>query len=110
MKSHGIVTLVVAVLLLIVCLVPSPRAADADGVMMHDGKMMMMHEGKPAGPMDHEMTMSNGARVEPSGAVEMRDGTEMHMHNGQMMMMNGHIMEGGHSRMMEGSPTGGMSH
>lgn len=31
-------------------------ASDMDGVMMSDGKMMMMKGGKPAGPMDHEMT------------------------------------------------------
>ncbi len=109
MSSHRMVILVAAVLLSVFCLVPSSRAADADGVMMHNGKMMMMHEGQPAGPMDHEMIMSNGTKVEPSSTVIMKDGTETHMKEGQMMM-NGHMMAGGHAGMMEGGSTKKMSH
>jgi hypothetical protein len=70
-------------------------AAEMNGVMMKDGKMMMMMDGKPAGPMDHDMTMSDGTKVMKDGMVKMKDGKEMHMKDGQMMMMDGKIMEGG---------------
>jgi hypothetical protein len=69
--------------------------ADMDGVMMSEGKMVMMQKGRPMVPMDHEITMSNGTTVMPDGTVKMKDGTQMHLKNGQMMMMDGHIMEGG---------------
>jgi hypothetical protein len=39
MKSHRVITLTAVVLLSTFCLVPSPRAADAEGVMMRDGKI-----------------------------------------------------------------------
>jgi hypothetical protein len=74
---------------------PALIAAGMDGVMMSDGKMMTMHEGKPMGPMEHQMTMSNGTTVMPDGTVKMKDGAQTHMKNGQMIMMDGHIMEGG---------------
>jgi hypothetical protein len=76
-------------------------AANMDGVMMSDGKMVMMHAGKPAGPMAHQMVMSNGTTVLPDGTVQLKDGTRFHMKNGQMMMMDGHVMEGGKAMTMQ---------
>ncbi len=70
-------------------------AADMTGVMMQDGKMMLMRDGKATGPMDHEMTMSDGTTVRPDGMVTRQDGKAMHMKNGQMMLMDGKRMEGG---------------
>jgi hypothetical protein len=70
-------------------------AADMDGVMMHDGKMMMMKAGRPATAMDHEVTMSDGTVVSVDGAVKRKDGTEFHLQNGEMIMMDGHLMKGG---------------
>jgi hypothetical protein len=110
MSKRRVVSFVTAALLSISFRVTSLRAADADGVMMQDGKMMMMREGKPAGPMDHEMTMSNGTKVEFDGAIKMKDGTVTEMKDGQMMMMDGHIMEGGRSRMMSDGSAGGENH
>ncbi len=110
MKNHRAVTLAVAVLLSISCLAPSLRAADMDGVMMQDGKMMMMKDGKAAGPMENSMTMSDGTMVMGDGTVKMKDGTEMHMKDGQMIMMDGHMMEGGKSDAMGGASSGGMNH
>ena len=55
-------------LLLLVAL----AAADMDGVMMHDGKMMMMKAGHPATAMDHEVTMSDGTKVEVDGTVKSK--------------------------------------
>jgi len=110
MKNHWVVTLAVAVLLSISCLALSLRAASMDGVMMQGGKMMMMKDGKAAGPMETSMTMSDGTVVMGDGTVKMRDGTETHMKDGQMMMMDGHMMEGGKSDAMGGASSGGMNH
>ena len=73
----------------------APAAADMDGVMMHDGKMMMMKAGRPATAMDHEVTMSDGTIVSVDGTVKRKDGTEFHLQNGEMIMMDGHLMKGG---------------
>lgn len=79
---------------------PAANTADMDGVMMSGGKMVMMHQGKPAGPMEHQITMSNGTTVDPDGTVKMKDGTQTQMKNGEMIMMDGHIMEGGKAMAM----------
>ena len=63
--------------------------------MMKDGKMMMMMGGKATGPMDKEMTMSDGTKVKPDGSMMMKDGKMMKMKNGQMMMMDGKMMDSG---------------
>jgi len=73
----------------------APFAADMDGVMMHDGKMMMMKAGRPATAMNHEVTMSDGTIVSVDGTVKRKDGTEFHLQNGEMIMMDGHLMKGG---------------
>jgi hypothetical protein len=83
----------------------APFAADMDGVMMHDGKMMMMKAGRPATAMDHEITMFDGTIVSVDGTVKRKDGTEFHLQNqdgtefhlqnGEMIMMDGHLMKGG---------------
>ncbi len=81
-------------------IVPHLVAANMDGVMMSDGKMVMMEAGKPAGPMAHQITMSSGTTVFPDGTVELKDGTRFQMKNGQMMMMDGHLMQGGKAMAM----------
>ena len=90
---------VVAVLFCL--LIVTPIAADnMDGVMMSDGIMAMMHAGKPAGLMTHQITMSNGTTVFPDGTVQLKDGTRLRLKNGQMIMMDGHLMEGGKAMRM----------
>jgi len=76
-------------------------AADTSGVVMKDGKMMVMEDGRATGPMEHEMMMGDGTRVMMDGAVKRKDGKVMHMKDGQMMMMDGHMMEGGKAVEME---------
>ena len=107
MKTHGVITITAAMLLSASLLAPNVRAADADGVMMKGGKMMMMKDGKAAGPMENSMPMSDGTMVMADGTVKMKDGAEVHMKDGQMMMMDGHMMEGGKSEMMGGGPARG---
>lgn len=101
MRRHRFLTLT-AFALLVLCAVPRVNhAAEMAGVLMKDGKMMMMKDGKAAGPMDHEMTMANGTKVMTDGTMMMKDGSQMHMKDGQMMMMDGKMMEGGKAMGMD---------
>jgi hypothetical protein len=95
MTRDRIVTTIAVALLSVGFFAPIAVAADMDGVMMKDGKMMMMKSGKVTGPMDKEMTMSDGTKVKPDGSMMMKDGKMMMMMNGQMMMMDGKMMDGG---------------
>jgi hypothetical protein len=86
-----------------------PIAAGMDGIIMQGGKMMTMKAGKAIDPMTANMTMSNGAIVMPDGTVKLPDGQEDHIKDGQMMMMDGTIMDGGKPKPMmkpEGMGTG----
>jgi len=92
---------VIAVVFLLSHLATAPSAiADMDGVMMHDGKMMMMKAGHPATAMDHEVTMSDGTIVEVDGTVKPKNAPEFHLQNGEMIMMDGHLMKGGKAASM----------
>ena len=110
MSKHRIILLAAAALLTVFCLTPNLHAADSDGVMMHDGKMVMMKGGKAGGPMEKHMTMSNGTTVLSDGTVKTKDDGETRMKEGQMMMMDGHMMDGGNSSMMGGGSASGMKH
>ncbi len=70
-------------------------AADFDGVMMHNGKMVMMKAGHATGAMDHETTLSDGAIVELDGTVKSKDGGTFRLRDGEILMMDGHLMKGG---------------
>ena len=99
MMKYRTVSLAVAALLSVSFLTSSVEAAD--GIMMKEGKMMMMKDGKATGPMDHAMTMPDGHKVMPDGTMKMKDGKDMRMQEGQMMTLDGKMVEGGHT--MEGS-------
>jgi hypothetical protein len=70
-------------------------AAEKDGIMMKDGKMTMMQDGKEITRMDRETTLSNGTKVMMKGKLVTKDGKEMQLQEGQMVMMDGKMMEGG---------------
>ena len=95
MTKSWIVTPIAVALVSVGFLAPIVVAGDMDGVMMKDGKMMMMMGGKATGPMDKEMTMSDGTKVKPDGSMMMKDGRMMKMKDGQMMMMDGKMMDSG---------------
>ena len=95
MTRRRIFTAVALMFSLVGVLVFQAVAADGDGVMMMGGKMMMMKDGKAAGPMGKEMTMSDGTKVKPDGSMTMKDGKMMKMKDGQMMMMDGKMMDSG---------------
>ena len=101
MSKHRVVSLVAVALLAVSFCTSRLLAAEMSGVMMKDGKMMMMTDGKATGPMDHDMTMGDGTKMMMDGTMKMKDGKEMHMKDGQMMMMDGKMMEGGKAMGME---------
>lgn len=82
----------IAAIFLFSLLGTAPAAADMDGVMMHGGKMMMMKAGHPITPMDHEVTMSDGTKVEVDGTVKPKDGQIFHLQDGETILRDGHLM------------------
>ena len=96
MKKYRIVTLAVVGLFLSVSFLASPvAAAEKDGIMMKDGKMVTMHDGKEVSRMDRETTLSNGTKILMNGKMVTKDGKEMQMKEGQTMMLDGKMMESG---------------
>jgi hypothetical protein len=70
MMNYRTVTLAVVALFLSMSFLASPVvAAEKDGIMMKDGKMMMMHSGKEVSRMDRETTLSNGTKVMMNGKM-----------------------------------------
>ncbi len=98
--------LIVAILMLL-AFASASDAAEMEGVMMRNGKMMVMKHGKAAMPMDEDVTLGNGTVVSADGTIKTKGGREFRMHNGQVMMMDGHSMKGGNATVMkpeEGNP------
>lgn len=62
-----------------------------DGVMMQNGKMMMVKEGRIT-ILDHDMTMSNGTNVRSDGTYIKKDGSKIKMKDGQYMDLAGDII------------------
>jgi hypothetical protein len=94
MKYRTVTLAVVGLFLSVSFLASSVVAAEKDGVMMKDGKMTRMQDGKEIGRMDRETTMSNGTKVMMNGKMMMKGGKEMQLKEGQIVMMDGKMMEG----------------
>ncbi len=93
---------VIVLLATIACGLPLAAPARAmDGVIMKNGQMMMMKDGKATAPMPTDIAMPDGTKVTTSGVVKMKDGEEKHLGNGDMMLMNGHLMKGGKAMPMQ---------
>jgi hypothetical protein len=98
---HRIVSsfvLIGAVALLPLAVISS--AGESEGLVMQNGKMMVLHEGKPAEVLDHPMTLSSGDTVNPDGKVVTKSGKQMQMHDGTIIMDSGHVMHGSHAKPM----------
>jgi hypothetical protein len=76
------------------------NAADENGVIMHDGKVMVLNQGQANGTLSHEIMLDNGIKVMPDGTVMMKTGKEMKMQNGTVITTDGHIMHGSHAMPM----------
>jgi hypothetical protein len=92
--------LLAAAMLAMLCTSAHAIAAGMDGIIMQDGKMMMMKAGKAMDPMAASITMSNGAVAMSDGTVKEPGGQEIHLKDGQMVMMDGTIMDGGKPKPM----------
>ena len=103
MRRRTLVLLALA-LLAMLCTAARPSAAGMDGVILQGGKMMMMKAGKAMDPMTASVTMSNGAVVMPDGMVKLPGGAQLHLKDGQMVMMDGTIMDGGKPKPMMKPP------
>ena len=80
-------------------------AAETDGVMMKDGKMMVMKDGKATEPMTQDVTMTDGKKVTSDGTIT----TTSRMKDGQMMTMDGKMkMSSKKDMKMEGMKKEGM--
>src|ERR1700758_3768567 len=104
MLRRGLFVVIAAVLLAALCTPGHSMAAEMDGLIMQNGKMMTMKAGKATDPMTARMTMANGAVVMPDGKVKLSGGQELHLKNGQMIMMDGTIMDGGKPKPMMKPP------
>ena len=95
MKNYRIITLAVVGLFLSVSfLASSGVAAEKDGVMMKNGRIQKMQEGKDIGPMDRMTTMANGTKVMMNGKIITRDGQQSQLEEGQIMMLDGRLIDG----------------
>ncbi len=98
--------LIVAILFLLP-FASATSAAEMEGVMMRNGKMMIVKHGKPAMPMDDDITVGDGTVISADGTVKLKGGREFRMRNGQVMMRDGHLMKGGQPTAMapeQGNP------
>ena len=95
MTKYRIVTLAVVGLFLSMSLLASnAMAAEKDGIMMKNGKIQKLQEGKDIGPMDRMMTMANGTKVMMNGKIITKDGQQSQLEEGQIMMLDGRLIDG----------------
>jgi hypothetical protein len=93
MNYRNITLAVVGLALSLSFLAVPAMAFDKDGVMMKDGKMWRLQDGKEIGRMDRETTMMNGAKVMMNGKMMTKDGKEMQLQEGQIVAMDGKMTE-----------------
>ena len=94
MSSYRTASFAAAALLSVSSISVPAEAAEMAGVMMKDGKMMLMNEGKATAPMDFEITLTDGSKVTPDGTLKMKDGMAMRIKEGQMVTMDGKLIDG----------------
>ncbi|MBE0663126.1 MAG: hypothetical protein IH597_11745 [Bacteroidales bacterium] len=68
------------------------NASHPDGVLMQNGKLMRVQNGKMTILHDNDMTMSNGTRIMSDGYYIQKDGTKLMIKEGQHMDMAGNLI------------------
>lgn len=68
-----------------------------DCVMMENGKMIQMKDGKMM-DMTTNVTLSDGSTVMSNGTLKKKDGTTTTLKNGDCVMMNGSMKQMGGMR------------
>ena len=96
MMNYRNVTLAVVGLFLSVSFLASTVvAAETSAVLMKNGKIQKMQDGKDIGPMDRATTMANGTKVMMNGKIVTKDGQQSQLQEGQLMMLDGKLIVGG---------------
>ena len=62
---------------------------------MKDSKMMLMSVGNTIAPMDYEITLTDGGTVMLDGTVKSKGGKAVRLTEGQVMTLDGKLVEGG---------------
>jgi hypothetical protein len=91
---RNITIAVVGLFLSVSFLATTVVAAEKDGIMMKNGRIQKLQEGKDIGPMDRMTVMSNGTKVMMNGKIVTKDGQESQLEEGQVMMLDGKLIEG----------------
>ena len=94
MNFRNITLAIVGLFLSVSFLAVPAMAVEKDGVIMKEGKMWRLQDGKEIGRMDRETILTNGAKVMMNGKMLMKDGKEMQIQEGQIVMLDGRMMEG----------------
>jgi hypothetical protein len=68
-------------------------AAEKDGIMVKNGRIQKLQEGKDIGPMDRMTTMANGTKVMMNGKIMTKDGQQSQLEEGQVMMLDGKLID-----------------
>jgi len=94
MVNYRNITLAVVGLFLSVSFLASNVvAAEKDGIMMKNGRIQKLQEGKDIGPMDRMTTMANGTKVMMNGKIMTKDGQQSQSEEGQVMMLDGKLID-----------------
>jgi uncharacterized protein DUF6799 len=95
MSKHRIITLaIVGLFLSMSFLTSNVMAEEKDGIMMKNGKIQKLQDGKDIGPMDRATTMANGTKVMMNGKIVTKDGQQSQLEEGQVMMLDGKLIDG----------------
>ncbi len=90
---RNITIAVVGLFLSVSFLASTVVAAEKDGVMMKNGRIQKMQEGKDIGPMDRMTVMANGTKVMMNGKIMTKDGQQSQLEEGQVMMLDGKLID-----------------
>ena len=94
MVNYRNITLAVVGLFLSVSFLASNVvAAEKDGIMMKNGRIQKMQEGKDIGPMDRMTVMANGTKDMMNGKIMTKDGQQSQLEEGQVMMLDGKLID-----------------
>jgi surface antigen len=69
---------------------PQQNVKSHDGVIMKDGKLLMMKNGQTT-QLTTDLTLDNGAVVKADGTVQAKDGTTTTLKEGDYVAMDGTI-------------------
>jgi hypothetical protein len=75
-----------------------PSAPHIDGLMMKDGKVMMVKNGTYMGMNQTSMTLKNGTKVMIDGTIIKNDGSKMKLKEGEEIKMSGEIVSADNSK------------